>query len=58
MIRAWGSARRFPEVPAANKNDPIEAAKPTQMVITYDLIYCIVSNIAIPAVTEPPGEFM
>ena len=34
------------------------AAMPMHIVETSGLIYCIVSYIASPAVTEPPGLFM
>jgi hypothetical protein len=37
---------------------PIEAAWPTQTVRTLGLMYCMVSWIAMPAVTTPPGELM
>ncbi|MNP64917.1 hypothetical protein D3C76_1604600 [compost metagenome] len=43
--------------PAVNRNAPIEAAIPTQIVDTSGLMYCIVSYIAIPAVMDPPGLF-
>ena len=42
-MREWGKARRLPLVPADNKKAPIEAAKPTQIVTTSDLICCMVS---------------
>ncbi len=57
-IRACGSACRLPGVPADSRNWPIEAANPTAHVATSGLISCIVSWMAIPAVTEPPGELM
>src|SRR6266550_1660608 len=34
MIRAWGSAERFPLRPAVSRNEPIEAAIPMQIVFT------------------------
>ena len=43
MIRLWGKATRLPLVPAASRKAPIEAARPTQMVTTSDLMYWIVS---------------
>lgn len=43
--------------PAARMNDAIEAAIPTLIVITSDLMCCMVSNMARPAITEPPGQF-
>lgn len=36
----------------------MEAASPTHTVDTFGRICLIVSNTAIPAVTEPPGELM
>ena len=48
----------FAFAPAASRNAPMEAAMPTQIVDTSGLMNCIVSNIAIPAVTEPPGLLM
>ena len=35
---------------------PMDAARPTQTVETLGRICLMVSNTAIPAVTEPPGE--
>ena len=58
MIRAFGSATRMPGSPAASRKLPIEAAWPTHTVRTLGLMYCMVSWIAIPAVTTPPGELM
>ena len=42
---------------AKTENVPIEAARPTQTVETSGRTWRIVSNTAIPAVTDPPGEF-
>jgi hypothetical protein len=42
----------------ASRKLPIEAAWPMQTVPTRGRIYCIVSWIAMPAVTTPPGELM
>lgn len=42
--------------PAARMNEAIDAARPTLMVITSDRICCIVSYMASPAITEPPGQ--
>ena len=36
----------------------MEAASPMQTVDTSHGTYCMVSYIASPAVTEPPGELM
>lgn len=55
MIRELGSDLRFPFVPEDNKNAPIDAAMPKQTVLTSQGIYCIVSKIARPAWTDPPG---
>ncbi|MCY1381255.1 hypothetical protein D9M69_691380 [compost metagenome] len=53
-----GSEKRFPLVPAANRNAPMLAAKPQHRVDTSGLMKFIVSKIAMPALTEPPGELM
>ena len=53
-----GSAKRLPLVPAASRNAPIEAAMPTHSVETSGLMNCMVSKIAMPADTDPPGELM
>ena len=42
-MRAWGSAERLPGVPAASRNEPIEAAIPMQIVFTGAFRNCIVS---------------
>jgi hypothetical protein len=42
-------------LPAESRKAPIEAAIPKQTVLTSQGIYCIVSKIAKPAWTEPPG---
>ena len=52
------SADLLPFVPAANRNAPMEAASPTHMVTTSLFTYLIVSYIAKPAVTDPPGLFI
>ncbi len=43
MIRAWGSANRLPREPAHNRNCPIEAPRPMQIVPTSGETNCIVS---------------
>ena len=43
MIRECGRALRLPLVPAASRNDPIEAAMPMQIVFTGAFRCCIVS---------------
>src|SRR5450830_62106 len=58
MMREFGNEKRLPLAPAANKNAPIDAARPVHSVDTCGLMNCIVSKIAIPADTEPPGELM
>jgi len=58
MIRALGNAMRMPGSPAASRKLPMLAAWPTHTVETAGLMYCIVSWIAMPAVTTPPGELM
>ncbi len=58
MIRACGSAERLPGVPADSRNCPIDAAMPIAVVATSHGIRFIVSKMAMPSVTEPPGELM
>ena len=58
MICACGSARRLPRWPAESRNCPIEAARPMATVDTSGSIHCMVSKIAMPADTDPPGELM
>ncbi len=58
MIRLLASATRMPGSPAASRKLPIEAAWPMHTVPTLGRIYCMVSWIARPAVTTPPGELM
>jgi hypothetical protein len=43
MMRECGSAKRLPFAPAASSTAPIEAAWPTQIVLTSGLMNCIVS---------------
>jgi len=43
MMRACGRACRFPGVPAASRNEPIEAAIPMQIVFTGARRNCMVS---------------
>ena len=49
---------RRPFAPAARSTAAIEAAMPRQVVETTLRTYCIVSKIASPLVTTPPGELM
>ena len=57
MMRACGRAYRFPLVPAAaSMKHPMLAAKPMQMVLTGEVMCFIVSYIARPADTLPPGQ--
>ena len=58
MTLEFGRQKRFPFAPAVNKNAPMLAACPTHKVETSGLMNCIVSYIARPAVTEPPGELI
>ena len=58
MIRLLVSATRIPGSPAASRKLPIEAAWPMHTVPTLGRIYCMVSWIASPLVTTPPGELM
>jgi hypothetical protein len=43
MIRACGNAARFPDAPAASRNDPADAAIPMQIVFTGARMCCMVS---------------
>ena len=54
----WGRANLFPFSPDARSNAPMLAACPMHIVDIFGLIYWMVSYIARPAVTLPPGEFM
>ena len=57
MMRACGSAYRLPFVPAAaSMKQPMLAAKPMQIVLTGEVMCFIVSYIARPAETLPPGQ--
>merc|ERR1719409_2302595 len=56
-IRLFGRLNLFPCWPEASKNAPMEAARPTQTVEMSGRTCRMVSNTAIPAVTDPPGEF-
>lgn len=58
IILLLGSDRRWPASPAARSKDAMEHAWPTAKVATGHLMYCIVSYMANPAVTTPPGELM
>lgn len=44
--------------PEASKKAPMLAARPMQTVLTSGRMCRIVSNTAIPAVTDPPGELI
>src|SRR6516164_5177716 len=57
-MRAFGSAKRRPFCPAASSSDPIEAASPRHIVDTCGRTNCMVSQIASPEVTIPPGELI
>src|SRR6266542_4969073 len=56
-MRALAVARRRPLVPPASSTDAIEAARPEQVVATGQARLAMVSKIASPARTSPPGEF-
>ena len=58
MTLELGKLKRLPLVPAANKNAPMLAAMPMHKVETSGLMKFMVSKIAMPALTEPPGELM
>ena len=52
---AFGNMKRLPLVPLEAMIVPIEAAIPITIVCTSDLIKFIVSTMASPADTDPPG---
>ncbi len=58
MTRELGSAKRLPLAPAASRKAPMLAAMPTHRVETAGLMKFMVSNTAMPALTDPPGELM
>eukprot|EP00418_Pyrodinium_bahamense_P087613 CAMPEP_0179074610 /NCGR_PEP_ID=MMETSP0796-20121207/33173_1 /TAXON_ID=73915 /ORGANISM="Pyrodinium bahamense, Strain pbaha01" /LENGTH=243 /DNA_ID=CAMNT_0020771835 /DNA_START=150 /DNA_END=881 /DNA_ORIENTATION=+ len=58
IIREFGRLLRLPFVPAASRKDPMDAANPKQTVLTSHGMNCIVSKMAMPAETDPPGELM
>src|SRR3569832_1448750 len=58
MTRELGNENRLPLAPAARRKAPIEAARTVQSVDTSGLMNCLVSLIAKPAETVPPGELM
>jgi len=58
MVRECCSASRLPLVPPTSRSEPIEAARPILIVEMSHLTCRIVSKIAKPDVTEPPGELM
>ena len=55
MYSAFGSMKRLPFAPLDAMTVPIDAAIPITIVWTSALIKFIVSTIAKPAETEPPG---
>ena len=57
MTLECGRADLFPGAPAQRRTDPIDAAIPVQIVATSGAINCIVSYIARPDETTPPGVF-
>ena len=56
--RACGVRYRLPLAPADSRCCPMEAASPVATVATSGWTYSMVSKMAIPAVTEPPGLLM
>ncbi len=58
MTLEFGREKRLPFAPAASKNAPMLAAMPVHKVETSALMKFMVSKIAMPALTEPPGELM
>src|SRR3954454_21145513 len=58
MIREFGNENRISLAPAHNSSEPAEAACPVHSVDTGGRMNCMVSYIASPDVTTPPGELM
>ena len=58
MTRLFGSANLDPFVPPQSKKEAIDALRPTLIVTTRDLMWFIVSKMANPAMTLPPGQLM
>src|SRR5580658_8364123 len=58
MIREFGNENSISFAPAHNSSDPADAACPVHKVDTGGRMNCIVSYIARPDVTTPPGELM
>lgn len=52
----WTVRRPLTLVPAARMNDAMDAARPTFIVTTSDRMCCMVSYMARPAMTDPPGQ--
>ena len=48
----------FTLVAPQSKIEPMLAAIPVTTTVMGELINCMVSKMAIPAVIEPPGEFI
>ena len=53
-----GATIAIPGAPAQSSREPMEQAWPIQTVATWGLMYCMVSYIASPEVTMPPGELI
>ena len=58
MTLECGKQKRLPLAPAESSTAAMDAAMPTQMVETCGLIKFMVSRIARPEYTSPPGELM
>ena len=58
MTFELGREKRLPLAPAASKNAPMLAAMPVHRVETSGLMKFMVSKIAMPELTEPPGELI
>src|SRR5665647_2664950 len=58
MMRALGSEKRISFAPAHSNSEPADAACPVHSVDTGGRMNCMVSYIASPDVTTPPGELM
>src|SRR5579872_2759346 len=57
-IFEYGRAKRFPLAPPVSRTDAALAASPAQNVATSGFTSCMVSYMASPAVTLPPGLLM
>ena len=55
MMRLLGRLKRLPLRPLASRKAPMDAARPTHTVLQAGRMWRMVSKMAMPAVTLPPG---